>query len=58
MRRPGKYRLIEAVCSNGDEGVKYRLCWCSFRGAYIEPVTGQLAEPIVGDVLSWEYIDA
>lgn len=55
MKKPIPYRMIEARCSM-EPKESYQLCYCSYRKEFIEPITGRVATPVVGKVLSWEYI--
>ena len=55
VRRPAAFRLIEARTARSDQ--PFLLCWAPERG-YIEPITGQLAAPIIGEIISWQYAES
>jgi len=56
MKKPQAYRMIEAQCSMCPNET-FKLCYCSYRGEYIEPITGKSASPVVGNVMAWKYVE-
>lgn len=58
MRKPAQYRSLLCICEKtGPDDTPMMLTYSKDRG-FFEPVTNQLAEPVVGKVLSWKYHEA
>ena len=54
MKLPPKYRPIEA------RGAKYPAEWHTLvltPKGWLEPITGSLAEPIIGEIIEWKVVD-
>jgi len=52
MRRPRAYTLVEAYVAGIPE--PFMLCWIPERG-FVEPITNQRAEPVIGGIVRWNY---
>ncbi len=55
QKPPVPYREVWALAEDGKE---YLLCYCNVREAFIEPVTGDLAEEVIGPIIRWRYTEA
>lgn len=52
-RKPRAYESVIVLTEKGEEF--HGLCWSSHRGAFIEPITNQAAEPVIGKITGWRY---
>jgi hypothetical protein len=52
-RKPKAYEVVDCLGEDGREW--HGLCWSSARGEFIEPITNQAAEVVIGPIAGWRY---
>ena len=54
MDIPKPLTVVNAIGSN-DQSKCYQLYWCAHKKQFIELRTDKLAEPLIGEIIYWEY---
>jgi hypothetical protein len=52
-RPPAAYRLLSVRTTSGRE--VWGLTWSAHDETFIEPITGQPAQPLIGIITHWRY---
>jgi hypothetical protein len=52
-RKPKAY--VALVCRTETDKEYAGLCWSTHRNAFIEPISNQCAEDVIGKIIEWRY---